>query len=338
MSKNNRRDFIKATGLIGAASLIPFGKGMSHPGGGGNGACVLIPSETAGPFPLDLTTNNFYYRQDVREDRAGVQLNLKLRIIGNKNCEPMQNVRVNIWHCDKDGNYSGYDLPMNPGQAGKTYLRGYQYTDANGEIEFVTIFPGWYNGRVCHIHFQVYVSSNYAAISQLTFDIDSKQALYTAHKDIYTKGIDPLKPSQDGIFADGYDYQVATLTPNSNTGGYESFMEVTVKGEGSTASNGHIERQNALNFTLGQNSPNPYNGHTTIPFTLAFNSEVTLDFFDIQGRKVNTIRRNALPAGEHYLLIDNDEMDLPVANYVYQLTVRNKNGVFVDSKLMTAVK
>jgi protocatechuate 3,4-dioxygenase beta subunit len=337
MGKNNRRDFIKTTGLIGAVSLIPFGKNMAQPEDEENDDCVLIPSETAGPFPLDLTTNDFYYRQDVREDRVGVQLNLKLRIIGNSNCEPMQNVRVNIWHCDKDGNYSGYNLPNNPGQAGKTYLRGYQYTDVNGEVEFVTIFPGWYNGRVCHIHFQVYVSSSYAAISQLTFDIESKQTLYTEHKDIYTKGVDPLTPSQDGIFADGYEYQVATLKLESNPDIYESFLEVTVKGEG-TSSNGHIEKQNAHNFKLGQNSPNPYNGHTKIPFTLALAADVTLDLFDIAGRKVNTIQRNALPAGEHYLLIDNNEMNLPVANYVYQLSVHNKNGVFVDSKLMTAVK
>lgn len=62
MGKNNRRDFIKTTGLIGAVSLIPFGKNMAQPEDEENGDCVLIPTETAGPFPLDLTTNNFYYR------------------------------------------------------------------------------------------------------------------------------------------------------------------------------------------------------------------------------------------------------------------------------------
>ena len=60
----------------------------------------------------------------------------------------MQNVRVNIWHCDKDGLYSGYNT-----ETSLTYLRGYQFTDANGEVEFITIFPGLYTGRTCHIHF-----------------------------------------------------------------------------------------------------------------------------------------------------------------------------------------
>lgn len=80
---------------------------------------------------------------------------------------------MNIWHCDKDGLYSGYSQNNNQGQAGLTYLRGYQMTDASGNVEFVTIFPGcrW---RICHIHFQVYVSSVYAAISQSAFPLAEK--------------------------------------------------------------------------------------------------------------------------------------------------------------------
>ncbi|MBK7873762.1 MAG: hypothetical protein IPJ74_25445 [Saprospiraceae bacterium] len=91
-------------------------------------------------FPLDLTANTAFFRQDVRESKTGVQLNLKMKIIGASNCEPMRNVRVNIWHCDKDGLYSGYSQSNNAGQAGLTYLRGYQMTDANGEVNFITIF------------------------------------------------------------------------------------------------------------------------------------------------------------------------------------------------------
>jgi hypothetical protein len=50
--------------------------------------CVIIPSETAGPFPLDLTENQTFFRQDIRENRIGVRHDLKLKIIGNANCEP----------------------------------------------------------------------------------------------------------------------------------------------------------------------------------------------------------------------------------------------------------
>ncbi|HNH42077.1 MAG TPA: twin-arginine translocation signal domain-containing protein, partial [Saprospiraceae bacterium] len=70
--KKNRRDFIKATGLLGAASFLPLNNPLSMLNKADNfGDCVLIPSETAGPFPLDLTDNTYYFRQDVREDRTG---------------------------------------------------------------------------------------------------------------------------------------------------------------------------------------------------------------------------------------------------------------------------
>jgi protocatechuate 3,4-dioxygenase beta subunit len=212
-----RKDFLRGFGLIGVGSVLP-GKAMPNdrmtPSGPLPPNCTLIPSETAGPFPLDLTENQTFFRQDVREDRGGIRLDQKIKIIGAENCLPMPNVRVNIWHCDKDGLYSGYST-----EVGKTYMRGYQITDANGEVNFITIVPGWYNGRICHIHFQAYVSSVYAAISQLTYPIAEKNAIYAANPSLYTKGEDPLEFNQDGVFSDGYAYKLATLTPNASTGG-----------------------------------------------------------------------------------------------------------------------
>ena len=339
MDKNNRREFIKATGLLGAASLIPFGNLMADTKDSNKvTSCTLIPTETAGPFPLDLTANTAFFRQDIREAKTGVQLNLKLKIIGDENCLSMENLRVNIWHCDKDGLYSGYSQNNNPGQAGMTYLRGYQFTDANGEVEFITIFPGWYSGRICHIHFQVYVSSSYAAISQLTFPITTKQSIYSANSGLYTKGTDPMSLSSDNIFSDGYAYQMATLTPNTITGGYDSYLEVAIKGSGINTGIGHLEKENAKNFTLGQNFPNPYTHETTIPIHLVYPSDVTLDLFDLQGRKVSTMNRKGLSKGEHKFDLNIQGLGLSTANYAYQLTVKNSNGVFVGSKLMTAAK
>jgi protocatechuate 3,4-dioxygenase beta subunit len=331
----DKRTFLKSTALLGITAALPSRDILSGGAPASSQAtCTLIPSETAGPFPLDLTTNTFYFRQDVREDRIGVPLKVRMRIVGADNCAPMPNVRVNIWHCDKEGQYSGYDNSMNPGQAGKTYLRGYQIADANGEVEFLTIFPGWYPGRVCHIHFQVYVSTSYSAVSQLTFPQDAKQTLYTANTNIYTEGADPLAPSQDGVFADGYAYQMATLTVNEEIGGYESFLELTVRGAGVT-SVGYEERINATHFSLGQNYPNPAGQSTTIPFTLEHPSDVELQVFDLQGRIVHRMDVRGLSSGAHTLPIDLHQLGLMAAGYVYQLTVRNSNGVFSDVKMMT---
>jgi len=335
----NRKDFLKGLGLAGAASVLPAGIALNRLKADNEppSSCVLIPTETEGPFPLDLSANTAFFRQDIREDKTGIQLNLRLKIIGQDNCYPMSNVRVNIWHCDKDGLYSGYSLNNNPGQAGKTYLRGYQITDANGEVEFITILPGWYQGRVCHIHFQVYVSSSYSVISQLTFDPAIKNAIYAANSGLYTKGSDPLTIDKDDIFADGYAYQLATLTQDTATGGYESYLEVTVKGSGSL-STGYIEKQNEKVFALGQNFPNPYNSSTTIPFTLKTAADVRLDLYDLMGRKVATIDKADLNSGEHRVDIDVEKLGLAPGNYVYQINVRTASGTYTDHKMMTALR
>ncbi len=330
MKNFKRRDFIKSTGIISAASLIPFSNIFAKETTDElSSSCTLIPSETAGPFPLDLSENSFYFRKDVRENKTGVQLNLKLKVVGISNCLPMSNVRVNIWHCDKDGLYSGYS-----GQAGLTYLRGYQITDSNGEVEFTTILPGWYTGRICHIHFQVYVSTSYSAISQLTFDIPTKNSIYAANANLYTKGLDPLSFTQDNIFADGYTYQIATLNSTATTGVYESYLEIGVQGSGTSTGLGHTEKENAKNLILSQNYPNPFVDKTTIPFEVYKKSKVKFEIFNLQGQKVFTVEGKEYSIGKHEITLDFKELNLTIQNYAYQIIVENENGKFIDSKLM----
>lgn len=331
-----RKEFLQSLGLAGAGALAMPGsliKLDTHKVSGKSGPlppnCTLIPAETAGPFPLDLTANPYYFRQDVREDRTGVQLNLKMKIIGLANCLPMQNVRVNIWHCDKDGLYSGYQ-----GEQAFKYLRGYQIADVNGEVNFVTILPGWYPGRICHIHFQVYVSSVYAAVSQLTFPLAAKNTIYAENASLYTKGADPLSFNQDGVFANGYSFQLATLTPNAATGVYDSYLEVTVNGSG-TSGLAELEPETGGQFKLGQNYPNPFSSQTTIPFNLTNPADVQVDIWDLTGKKVATLDLGRLVDGDHMAEFNLKTLGLAPSNYVYQLQVANENGIYRQCKLMT---
>ncbi len=331
-----RKDFLKTLGATGIGLSIPFertvGK-LSSTAFSPPPVCELVPTETAGPFPLDLTENSFYLRQDITEGEEGIQLNLKMKIFGVDNCQPMTNVRVNIWHCTKDGLYSGYSTNNNQGQGNFTYLRGYQYTDANGEVDFTTIFPGWYNGRICHIHFQVYVNSSYSAISQLTFPLDAKNDLYVNNSSLYTKGEDPKTFATDNIFSDGYEYQLASLEANADGNGYDSYLEVGVQGEG-TVGVSNIEKETAKVFELGQNFPNPYRGSTSIPFTIHESSDVTLTLWDLQGRKIRTVINNEKRSiGNHQV----DLNDLGSQSFIYELEARNSKGVFKYSKMMTAM-
>jgi protocatechuate 3,4-dioxygenase beta subunit len=325
-----RKTFLQSIGVAGVGltvtpALAATNKDLTTPP---TGVCVLIPSETAGPFPLDLTDNAFYFRQDVTEDRVGVAHRVRLKIIGLTNCLPMQNVRVNIWHCDKDGNYSGYGT-----QAGQTYLRGYQITDIDGMVEFITIFPGWYPGRVCHVHFQVHVNTAYSAVSQWTYDHLTKTALYNDNAAIYTEGADPLAPTTDGIFADGYQYQLATLQPDLSINGFESYLEVGVQGSGTPT--GFAELQAAKYMTLGQNQPNPMQDKAIIPFELKMTSQVVFEFFDLQGRSLGHNVLGTLPAGHHTLPISFHTIGVVPGHMAYQMRTTNADGQFVLSRMVT---
>ncbi|MGV9012793.1 MAG: hypothetical protein ACOH13_09390 [Flavobacteriales bacterium] len=344
-----RRNFLRLAGVAGVASMVPGAAhahdrtsgqapAMPEPGGG----CVLIPSETAGPFPLDLSGISSYFRTDIREEQAGADLRLRLRVIGNANCFGMANCRVDAWHCNADGYYSGFTTNAHLGQQNNNaarWLRGIQLTDANGEVEFLTKFPGWYPGRTVHIHFQIFVSSMLQATSQLCFPTAEKNALLTSESPYTIWGADPVTPAMDGVFVDGYALQVATLTFDALANEYASLLEVAINGTG-TGSTGlaALEPETGGQFTLGQNFPNPFTQETSIPFSLAQGGDITVELFDSMGRRVAEIVRDGLPAGGNAVSIDLKKLGLLRANYVYQLTVRNANGVFRQCKLMTMQK
>ena len=105
---------LRVMALGGLASVMyPLLKSVEARGASGgsddNGNCVLIPQETAGPFTLDLEGNPEFLRQDITEGKTGVPLELTLNLVNVKDgCAPIKNARVDVWHCDKDGVYSGF--------------------------------------------------------------------------------------------------------------------------------------------------------------------------------------------------------------------------------------
>lgn len=96
--------------------------------------------------------------------------------------------------------------------------------------------------------------------------------------------------------------------------------------------------QHPATFTLEQNYPNPFNPSTTIAFTLQNTAGVTLEIFDVLGRRVNSLietRNNAsLQAGRHQYQWDGtDASGNQVASgvYFYQLQVRDLQSTSVSS-------
>ncbi|HTH82917.1 MAG TPA: hypothetical protein VL490_08270 [Mucilaginibacter sp.] len=170
-----------------------------------NGSCVVAPTEEEGPFPYaGGEANNPLARVDVTEGQTGVPLSLTIIVVNtNSNCNVVSGVRVDMWQCNKDGYYSGYS--NQPGvlgtqsYVGKTWLRGYQTTDSNGQLKFTTIYPGWYSGRATHVHFEVFINGVLKKTTQMAFpesisDVVQISSLYAAH------GINTTRNAKDSVF------------------------------------------------------------------------------------------------------------------------------------------
>ncbi len=130
-------------------------------------SCTLTPELTEGPFYFDVDS----IRSDIREDRQGVTLRLAIRVRDAESCEPIRSAVVDIWQADAEGQYSGFE-------DNETYLRGAQVTNSAGIAEFVTIYPGWYQGRTVHIHAKVHLDKQTVLTTQLFFDEKTQRAVY----------------------------------------------------------------------------------------------------------------------------------------------------------------
>jgi protocatechuate 3,4-dioxygenase beta subunit len=193
-------------------------------------ACVVSPQQTEGPYFVDEKLN----RSDIRSDPAdgsvkeGVPLQLTLHVsqVGSTGCTPLVGAIVDIWHCDALGVYSDVtDRSFNT--VGKKFLRGYQVTDAKGNVQFTTIYSGWYPGRTVHIHFKVRTSGTsgqgYEFTSQLYFDDAISDRVYSQAP--YTsKGQRTQKNADDGIFQGGGEQMLLKLTKTGQ--GYAATFDV----------------------------------------------------------------------------------------------------------------
>jgi len=85
-------------------------------------------------------------------------------------------------------------------------------------------------------------------------------------------------------------------------------------------------------LTLGQNVPNPARDNTKIEYTLKNSANVTIDVYDITGKKVMSMVEGKKSAGTHNAVINTSKIDNGV--YYYTLTADNVKL----SKKMTVIK
>lgn len=214
-----RREVLGVLGATGAALALGCATSpTSSSGGSSSGSCAVMPNETAGPFP-SLTD---LFRSDIREGRTGVLLTLTLKVVNVSNgCSAVSGADVEIWHCDVTGNYSQYGA-----QVGQTFLRGIQRTNANGEVTFTTIYPGWYQGRATHIHLEVKVNNVVVKVSQMAFPESVNNVVYSSGT-YASRGLNPTSNASDGIFADSLSEELVTPV-GSPAAGYTASWQIGI--------------------------------------------------------------------------------------------------------------
>jgi len=199
----------------------------------GASSCKAAIEQSEGPYYIDVDK----IRADVREDREGTKLRVAARVLDVDGCTPVPDAIFEIWHCDAEGLYSGFEaasLAANGGSRGrgsggggamdaKRYLRGAQVTDANGIAVITTIYPGWYTGRSVHIHAKVALTNTELLATQFYFDDTLTDAVHKAA--VYaTKSGRRTRNAADGFFQPG-----TSLTVTEEGEGYLGLITIGVE-------------------------------------------------------------------------------------------------------------
>ncbi|MBS0239407.1 MAG: intradiol ring-cleavage dioxygenase [Proteobacteria bacterium] len=181
------------------------------------GQCILLPQAVEGPYYFDPKL----VRADITEGRPGAPLRLSLCIIEAGSCTPISGARVDVWHADASGIYSGYTGQGGSREIstkGQTYLRGTQITDADGRVAFNSVYPGWYPGRTPHIHVKVFLNETSLVTGQIYFPDDYSARIYSTRQPYNDRPTPDTTNATDWIYGDGQREGGGTVLAMSEDG------------------------------------------------------------------------------------------------------------------------
>jgi len=324
-----RRQALGAAGTAGAALLAvrsPLGAvtdlvAASPAAAATAGAVALTPTMTEGPYWIDEMLRRFDVRSNTATAsaaagtvQAGVPLLLKINVLDASSGGPINGAHVDIWHANAYGLYS--DEGGQPGgstTSGQNFLRGYQVTGVDagalasavdGQVNFRTIWPGWYQGRAIHIHVRVRtydgssVATNYT--TQIFFsDADNATVMNgAAPYNSRSPKTDPTSDETDNIFtsADAASTNVAPVTGGIN----EGFAATFTIGLSGVASNAADAR--ALTATIASaRVVESQNGNRTAVVSVTTNGRATARASLVRDGKAIARAAGQLTAGTHSL-------------------------------------
>ncbi len=172
------------------------------------------------------------------------------------------------------------------------------------------------------------------ADSNITYALLPVDSMYTMSPQEATEAAELIKAN--------YSIPIHTQPPpdNYNEGKVSRFTpsnrllvrhgETIALSNPNTGTKNNLEKP--LGFMLYQSYPNPFNPSTTINFTIPSTSFVSLKIFDINGREVADLLKGELPAGNHSIKWNAENMASGV--YFYRLD----NRKFTAAKKLLLLK
>ncbi len=236
---NSRRALLrKGAGLFAFASATQLGTFFVK---NARAATTVTdtPSETEGPFWLDVATQ----RQDIRTDpttaaaQAGfpVRLTISLSELANSKSTPISAARIDLWHANAAGHYSDEPNGLNGADTqGVYWLRGWQLTNAHGIVNFITNYPMYYNGRAPHIHVRVRLYSGATVTTNFTTQLffgDTISTQVFAANTEYASTVTRTYNAQDSVYS-----TVSTGSTTSNPDGARTTVKLADDGTYAIAS------------------------------------------------------------------------------------------------------
>lgn len=137
--------------------------------------CRIATQSIEGPYFVPDSP----FRRDIQDGQVGAALHLKLKFVDALTCKPLPNIAIHVWQANANGTYSSYfshspdEVESTPGHVPventERFLRGHQITNAEGSVDFFTIYPAWYSFRTPHIHLKALIDEKTLLTTQLYF-------------------------------------------------------------------------------------------------------------------------------------------------------------------------
>ena len=223
---------------------VVYGGSSTYAGSTSSAVTVTVTGTTAacsetlegeeGPYFVDdsatgYNRSNILSNLDGSDTQTGVPFTLTLYVYDSENsCSAMQNVQIDIWHCNASGVYSAESSESTTSQS---WLRGYQLTDSYGMVQFTTIIPGWYQGRTTHIHLRLrstYDSSSTGGTNtmQLFFDQTLIDTLDTTVSPYSSEGENSTTNASDRVYSQQENGTTLMTLSGSTAAGYTATAKV----------------------------------------------------------------------------------------------------------------